>query len=131
MGIGQCLSRGTLISMFLVMFVLPQILVLGDRIVEKTSFHVKLPAAPIVSQRLSGTTFVNGRVRGRNLRLCGRGDSRRGQGRYFRHHVLRQLPAAGRHPGATPGAAPAGAEEPSAPAEPADSAKAGEEASVK
>lgn len=29
-GIGQCLSRGTLISMFLVMFVLPQILVLGD-----------------------------------------------------------------------------------------------------
>ena len=38
-GIGQCLSRGTLISMFLVMFVLPQILVLGDRIVEKTSFR--------------------------------------------------------------------------------------------
>ena len=34
-GIGQCLSRGTLISMFLVMFVLPQILVLGDRIVER------------------------------------------------------------------------------------------------
>ena len=26
---------------------------------------MKLPAAPIVSQRLSGTTFVNGRVRGR------------------------------------------------------------------
>ena len=65
MGLGQCLSRGTLISMFLVMFVLPQILVLGDRIVEKTSFQMKLPAAPIVSQRLSGTTFVNGRVRGR------------------------------------------------------------------
>ena len=51
--------------MFLVMFVLPQILVLGDRIVEKTSFQVKLPATPIASQRLSGTTFVNGRVRGR------------------------------------------------------------------
>ena len=64
-GIGQCLSRGTLISMFLVMFVLPQILVLGDRIVEKTSFQVKLPATPIASQRFSGTTFVNGRVRGR------------------------------------------------------------------
>ena len=64
-GIGQCLSRGTLISMFLVMFVLPQILVLGDKIVEKTSFQVKLPAAPVVSQRLSGTTYVNGRVRGR------------------------------------------------------------------
>lgn len=64
-GIGQCLSRGTIISMFLVMFVLPQILVLGDKIVEKTSFKVSLPSAPIVSQRLSGTTFVNGRVRGR------------------------------------------------------------------
>ena len=64
-GIGQCISRGTLISMFLVMFVLPQILVLGDRIVEKTSFQMKLPAAPIVSQRLSGTTRVNGRIRGR------------------------------------------------------------------
>ena len=51
--------------MFLVMFVLPQILVLGDKIVEKTSFKVSLPSAPIVSQRLSGTTFVNGRVRGR------------------------------------------------------------------
>ena len=34
-------------------------------IVEKTSFQVKLPATPIASQRLSGTTFVNGRVRGR------------------------------------------------------------------
>ena len=51
--------------MFLVMFVLPQILVLGDRIVEKTSFQMKLPAAPAISQRMSGTTFVNGRVRGR------------------------------------------------------------------
>lgn len=58
-------QRGTIISMFLVMFVLPQILVLGDKIVEKTSFKVSLPSAPIVSQRLSGTTFVNGRVRGR------------------------------------------------------------------
>ena len=64
-GLGQCLSRGTLISMFLVMFVLPQILVLGDRIVEKTSFQMKLPAASARSQRLSGATFVNGRVRGR------------------------------------------------------------------
>ena len=64
-GIGQCLSRGTLISMFLVMFVLPQILVLGDQIVEKTSFQMKLPAASARSQRLSGATFVNGRVRGR------------------------------------------------------------------
>lgn len=64
-GIGQCLSRGTLISMFLVMFVLPQILVLGDTIVEKTSFQVKLPVNPGVSQRVSGPIYLNGRVRGR------------------------------------------------------------------
>ena len=51
--------------MFLVLFVLPQILVLGDRIVERTSFHVKLPAAPVAPQRVSGAMRVNGRVRGR------------------------------------------------------------------
>lgn len=61
-GIGSCLSRGTLISMFLVMFVLPQILLLGDTIVEKTSFRVPVPEA---RRRTSGTVFVNGRVRGR------------------------------------------------------------------
>ena len=61
-GIGQCLSRGTLISMFLVMFVLPQILLLGDIIVEKTSFRIKAPA---IAKSASGAVFVNGRVRGR------------------------------------------------------------------
>ena len=61
-GIGSCLSRGTLISMFLVMFVLPQILLLGDTIVEKTSFRVPVPEA---RRRATGTVFVNGRVRGR------------------------------------------------------------------
>ncbi len=34
-GIGECLCRGTLISMFLVMFILPQILYVGDKSVEK------------------------------------------------------------------------------------------------
>ena len=61
-GIGECLSRGTLISMFLVMFVLPQILLLGDTIVEKTSFRVNMPEA---KHRTSGTIYVNGRDRGR------------------------------------------------------------------
>ncbi len=42
-GIGACLCRGTLISMFLVMFVLPQLLILGDKIVEKTHFSIKVP----------------------------------------------------------------------------------------
>jgi predicted RND superfamily exporter protein len=40
-GIGQCLGRGTVISIVLVMFVLPQILLLGAAIIEKTSFEMK------------------------------------------------------------------------------------------
>ncbi len=59
--IGECLGRGTLISMLLVLGVLPQILVLGDTIIEKTSFILK---APIVTKRASGTLRVHGRVRG-------------------------------------------------------------------
>ena len=61
-GIGQCLSRGTLISMFLVMFILPQILFLGDGIVERTRFDLKVPE---VARSAHGTVYVNGRVRGR------------------------------------------------------------------
>ena len=61
-GIGECLYRGTLISMFLVMFILPQILYLGDKIVEKTRFNIKVPE---VSRSASGTVYVNGRIRGR------------------------------------------------------------------
>ena len=59
--IGECLGRGTLISMFLVMGVLPQILVLGDQLIEKTSFILKSPA---VQRRVNSTLRVNGRVRG-------------------------------------------------------------------
>ena len=59
--IGECLGRGTLISMVLVLGVLPQILVLGDTIIEKTSFILK---APVVPHKASGTLRVNGRVRG-------------------------------------------------------------------
>lgn len=38
-GIGICLGRGTLISIVLVMGILPQLLLLGDFIIEKTSFQ--------------------------------------------------------------------------------------------
>ena len=61
-GIGVCLCRGTLISMFLVMFILPQILFLGDQVVERTRFNLKVPE---VSRTVHGTVYVNGRVRGR------------------------------------------------------------------
>ena len=59
--IGICLGRGTLISMFLVMGVLPQILLLGDTIVEKTSFTI---GHHVQTQNLSGAMRVNGHVRG-------------------------------------------------------------------
>lgn len=39
--IGVCLGRGTIISIILVMGVLPQILLLGDTIIERTSFTIK------------------------------------------------------------------------------------------
>ena len=59
--IGICLGRGTLISMLLVLGVLPQILLLGDSIVEKTSFNVGW-ARP--KRHMSGIMRVDGRVRG-------------------------------------------------------------------
>ncbi len=59
--VGICLGRGTLISIFLVMFVLPQILLLGDTIIEKTSFTLKHRE---LIQKHSGNMRVNGRVRG-------------------------------------------------------------------
>lgn len=59
--IGECLGRGTLISMLLVMGVLPQILVLGDTIIEKTAFVLKRHLTP---RKASGTVRIHGRVRG-------------------------------------------------------------------
>ena len=60
-GIGQSLGRGTILSIFLVMFVLPQILLLGGTVVEKTSFSV--PSA-IRRRGASGRVRVDGMVRG-------------------------------------------------------------------
>ena len=59
--IGVCLGRGTLISIFLVMGILPQILLLGDIIIEKTAFTL-IARLPIQSQ--GGSLLINGRVRG-------------------------------------------------------------------
>ena len=39
-GIGQSVGRGTVISIILVMFTLPQLLLLGEKIINKTSFSV-------------------------------------------------------------------------------------------
>ena len=60
-GIGQCLGRGTILSIFTVMFVLPQILLLGEKIIDKTSFAVSVPLKPM---RSSGLMRVDGFVQG-------------------------------------------------------------------
>ena len=60
--IGECLGRGTIVSILLVLFVLPQILVLGDVIIERTSIEMKGIAG--ATRNVSGTMHINGRVRG-------------------------------------------------------------------
>lgn len=60
--IGSCLSRGTFISIFLVLAVLPQILVLGDNIIEHTSFE--LNRINLTAKSYSGTIRVQGRLHG-------------------------------------------------------------------
>ena len=61
-GIGQSLGRGTILSIFLVMFVLPQILLIGGEIVDKTSFSMPKTNLPRLSS--SGHIRVDGLVRG-------------------------------------------------------------------
>lgn len=60
-GIGQCLGRGTIMSIIIVMFVLPQILLLGEKIIDKTSFAVSIPLKP---EKSSGLMRVDGIVNG-------------------------------------------------------------------
>ena len=62
-GIGESLGRGTVISIFLVMFVLPQILLVGSGVVDRTSFSV--PAVSVGERKTaSGKVVINGMVRG-------------------------------------------------------------------
>ena len=81
-GIGQSIGRGTIISIILVMFVLPQILMIGDRLIDRTSFEVHRKERTanagatriegIVSGTINGTVkgYVNGLVEGDvNVRL--------------------------------------------------------------
>lgn len=60
-GIGQCLGRGTIISIIIVMFALPQILLLGEKVIEKTSFAVSIP---IKMEKTTGLIRVDGIVSG-------------------------------------------------------------------
>lgn len=60
-GIGQSIGRGTVISIGLVMFVLPQILLLGGAVVDKTAFTM---GGVIRKKSASGRIRVDGLVRG-------------------------------------------------------------------
>jgi len=59
---GTCIGRGTIISIFLVLFVLPAILVLGDSIIERTRFKIK--GIEPKTRVATGTVRVTGHVRG-------------------------------------------------------------------
>ena len=59
---GQCIGRGTVISMLLVLFVLPCVLVIGSRIIDATNFEMK--GADIAEREDMGTMRVKGRLHG-------------------------------------------------------------------
>lgn len=59
--VGIVLGRGTLISIILVLFVLPQILLLGDKIIEKTALTMNISRE---TKDVNGRVYVSGRVRG-------------------------------------------------------------------
>ena len=59
--IGIALGRGTLISIILVIFVLPQILLLGDWIIEKTALTISLARE---EKEFKGRVAVSGHIRG-------------------------------------------------------------------
>lgn len=59
--IGVALGRGTLISIILVLFVLPQILLMGDIIIEKTALTMNITR---LQREVAGRVRVTGHVRG-------------------------------------------------------------------
>ena len=59
---GNCLGRGTVISLILVLGVLPSVLVLGDSIIERTRFKIKRTEKPVTVS--TGTMRIHGRVQG-------------------------------------------------------------------
>ena len=59
---GLCIGRGTVISMLLVLFILPCVLVIGSKIIDATSFEMK--GADIVQREDMGTMRLKGRLHG-------------------------------------------------------------------
>ncbi len=60
--LGSYIGQGTIISIFLVIFVLPQFLYLGDVIIRRTSFTLKSP--PLFEKRSQGKMRLSGRLEG-------------------------------------------------------------------
>lgn len=60
--LGTCIGRGTIVTIVLVLLVLPATLVLGDSIIERTRFRVKMPHLP--AKAAVGTVRIKGHVRG-------------------------------------------------------------------
>ena len=64
-GIGEALGRGTILSIVLVMFVLPQILILGGKILEKTSFSMPSAGREMrTSRRVAVDGLISGEIHG-------------------------------------------------------------------
>lgn len=62
-GVGDSLGRGTILSIILVMGVLPEILLLGSSLIERTSFNIKYPALTL-NDSASGKVYLDGMVCG-------------------------------------------------------------------
>lgn len=60
-GVGVALGRGTLTSIVLVLFVLPQILLFGDKIIEKAALTINISRT---QKDVAGRVRVSGHVRG-------------------------------------------------------------------
>ena len=61
--VGLSIGRGTIISIILVLGVLPEILLLGDTIIERTAFNIKYPSM-VQTREVTGRIRIDGHVRG-------------------------------------------------------------------
>lgn len=61
---GECIGRGTVISMILVLFVLPCILVIGNKIIERSSFSMKGASIDVSEYEDFGLMRVKGHMHG-------------------------------------------------------------------
>ena len=64
-GLGICLGRGTFVSIMLVMIVLPQLLIMFDKIIGKSFFDISSRikvGSPLVNKK--GIIYANGRING-------------------------------------------------------------------